>query len=289
MSAEAYTAVVRHAHGNDAQKWMLAILANSASHDGFVQISVLELAKQTGKTERQTSENLRLLRESGQLVVIQTGGGRGNKNVYLMNLPGLVEELPETLKKLVEDAGVNPAESRNGAGAASLNGSNGSSNEKKKSSSEMEAELDQELRDAEVPDEVRADAGALLQQKRKVGGKLVTPREMACAAAALAAFNREFEWKDRKGAEFGLGSALTSIVMRVRERSTWDPARHVRLVESAWRIRWWETTGSSRRPQPNVIWGERAFEQVVQDAGEEAEGKTQKVRYGRGARESARH
>lgn len=88
------------------------------------------------------------------------------------------------------------------------------------------------------------------------------------AAASLAEFNRQ------AGTDFGLGANHGSIVMRIRERPSWDAPRHIRLVQSAFRFRWWERQGSSRRPTPAVIWGnERCFEQVVQDAVEEARGE----------------
>jgi len=139
--------------------------------------------------------------------------------------------------------------------------------------------------------EIVLDGLDLLRQGKKVDGKLITPREMGIAATALAAFNRCYEYKKPggekvvKGSDYGLGGNLTSIVMRIREHPSWDASKHVRLVESAWRIRWWERN-PERRPGPNVIYGVNSFENVVQDAGEEAAGespsKIRKRRYTRG-------
>lgn len=287
MSAEATVAVMEHAQGSDAEWRMLALFANAANPSGVVSgVSMTELAKRMGKTERGVSQVKRRLIDSGQLEVIEEGGGRGRTGVYFINLPGLSR--PETLQNPDVTLNVGTGKSANTLKTDSRNGASGSTqgNNKGSSSSEKDAAaLDEELRDCEVPDEMRADAVALLKGKRKVAGHVVTPGEMARAAAGLAAFNRCFVWKDREESDFGLGAALTSIVMRIRERPTWDPSKHVRLVESAWRIRWWEQGSKPRRPNPNVIYGERAFEQVAQDAKEEAEGKTSKVRYGRGARE----
>ncbi|HEV2790408.1 MAG TPA: hypothetical protein VGV69_03820, partial [Solirubrobacterales bacterium] len=124
------------------------------------------------------------------------------------------------------------------------------------------------------PDEL-VDGLELLRTGKKVDGKLVTPVEMAIAAAAIHAFNRCFEWKGRTESDYGLGANLKSVVMRIRDRPSWDAGKHVRLVESAWRVRWWEHNGSSeRRPGPNVIYGGNAFENVVQDAGDEAAGES---------------
>lgn len=118
-----------------------------------------------------------------------------------------------------------------------------------------------------VGDEMRADGEGLLKAKRKVATRIVTEQEMMVAAAALAEFNRQAK------ADYGLGANLTSIVMRIRDRPSWDAAKHVRLVQSAWRIRWWERRGDDkRRAGPNVIYGEGSFDKVVQDAADEAHG-----------------
>lgn len=127
---------------------------------------------------------------------------------------------------------------------------------------------------ADVPEELRADALGLLRQKRRVDGRVVVAEEIAVAVAALAEFNRQ------AGAEHGLGANLTPLVMRVRERPAYDADAHVRLVQSAWRVKWWERQrgGSKRRPTPAVIYGnERVFEAVVQDAVDEKAGKTPQV------------
>lgn len=279
MSAKAMEALFEHAEGSDAEWRMLTILADAADRRGVVAgVSMPELAELVGKTERGAGQIKRRLIDSGQLVVLDEGGGRGRTASYWLSWPGLAG--PVTPKR---DQETLPAESGNEPKRSNQE-------EKKTSSSSspaaLEAAFREVLRDCEVPDEMVADGASLLRDKRKVAGRLVTPEEMAIAAAGLASFNREFEWKGKKGADFGLGSALSSIVLRARARPSWAPAKHVRLVESAWRIRWWEQVANPRRPTPNVVWGPEAFEQCVQDAKEEHEGKTGKVRYGRKARGS---
>jgi len=274
MSAEATIAVMEHAEGTDAEWRLLAILANSADHEGVVSMSREELAERVHKTEKSVGGTLGRLKASGQLMELEHGGGRGKKNVYWLNLPGIPEP---ALRKIAEGSAGNPENDGTVGGPPGGNGGGGSNQgEKERSSSEKAAAFMEALRDCEVPDEMQADALALLRRGKKVGSHVVTPEEMARAAAALAAFNRLFEWKAhnglRKGASFGLGAALPSIVQRIRERPSWDPATHVRLVESAWRLRWWEQTEGRRRPTPNVIYGPKAFEQVVQDAEEEKTG-----------------
>jgi hypothetical protein len=277
MSAEATIAVFNHAQGSDVQKWTLGVLANSASHDGVIAIGRGELARRLGKTEKAAGQILGKLRESGQLMLLEDGGGRGKTNVYWLNLPGIEE--PELRRLADKKGGIEDPPA-----APAPPSPDGPPRPGKKSSS-SEAAFVEALRDAEVPDEMLADAKALLQKGKKVGGQLVTPEELACAAAGLAAFNELYEWDGRQGANFGIGAAVTSIVQRARERPSWDPATHVRLVASAWRLRWWEKTDNPRRPTPNVIWGPKAFEQVVQDAEDEKAGrKSGERRYTRRSR-----
>lgn len=287
MSAEATVAVFEHAEGSDAEWRMLALLANAANPAGIVSgVRMFDLAEQMGKTERGAGQVKKRLVDSGQLAIVDEGGGRGKPATYWIKLPGLVgpdDEGAVTVLRIAgpgnpEDSGQKPRRRKRGkaaqtpkepagkGGRRSIQGETTTSS----SSSSARARFAEELQDVEVSDEMIADALQLLRDRRKVSGKLVTPREMALAVAGLAAFNREFEWEGRRGSDFGLGAALGSIIMRLRDRPGWDPATHVRLVESAWRVRWWERGRRPRRPSPNVIWGERAFEQVVQDARDEA-------------------
>jgi hypothetical protein len=142
-----------------------------------------------------------------------------------------------------------------------------------------------EIPDPDPDNAVMTDALDLLRQKRKVAEKLVTPRELALATVCIITFNHCFEWEGKKGSDYGLGANLTEIVMRVRDRPSWDAAAHKRLVESAWRIRWWEKRSGARRPSPSVIWSPKSFEQVVQDAIAEKEKgeQTSRRRYTRSA------
>lgn len=121
--------------------------------------------------------------------------------------------------------------------------------------------------EGDVPEEMVADARGLLAQRRRVDGRVVTDDEMTRAVVALAEFNRQ------AAADFGIGSALVPLVMRIRERPSYDAAAHVRLVQSAWRLKWWKRNGRGRRPTPHVIYGNaNVFEAVVQDAADEKKG-----------------
>ncbi|MGH2938286.1 MAG: hypothetical protein ACRDPE_09230 [Solirubrobacterales bacterium] len=275
MSAKATVAVFDHGEGSDAEWRMLAVLADAATDRGVVVgVSMEELAARMRKTTRGAGQVKRRLIESGQLIVLEEGGGRGRSAVYWLKLPGLAG--PE---KPRDGEPGKDAETPNDSVGQPAGGSNTGTTTTSSSSPARGRSLAEELRDADVPDEMRADAESFLHEKKKVGGKQVTPAEMAIAAAAVATWNREFEWEGRKGASIGLGSALTAIVMRVREHPTWDAAKHVRLVESAWRFRWWEQSDRKRRPTPNVIWSEKSFPEVVQDAAEEAAGKKKSERH----------
>lgn len=271
MSAEATAAVLQHHEGTDAEWRMLAVLANEANAAGVISgVGMAEIAERVGKRENGAGQVKGRLIEKGWLVVLDSGGGRGRTATYQIQLPGLPkppEENPSKADQTPPDGGGSDAPPSNTRTTTTP------------SSSSRQGSFAEELRDLEIPAEMHADGEAFLREKKKVGSKIVTPAEMAIAAAALATFNRDFEWEDRQGSEFGLGSALTSIVMRVREHPTWDAAKHIRLVESAWRFRWWERTEKKRRPTPNVIWGVKAFPEVVQDAKEEAAGKKKPERH----------
>lgn len=140
--------------------------------------------------------------------------------------------------------------------------------EMKKNGGSGGADTADPLADVDAPEEMLIDARELLRRKTRVDGRQVTPEEMGCAVAALAEFNRQ------AGSQFGVGAHLRAVVMRVRERPSMDAAKHVRLVQSAWRRKWWERNGRGRRATPAVVYGnERVFEAVVQDAVDEAAGR----------------
>lgn len=114
------------------------------------------------------------------------------------------------------------------------------------------------------------DGYELLRRKTKVDGRLVTREEMAIVIDVIAEFNAQ------SGSGFGVGAHVKPIVGRIRERASMPADQHVRLVQSAWRIKWWERSGRGRRPTPAVIYGNAGvFEQVVQDAVDEKAGRAQ--------------
>lgn len=307
MSAEATLAVMEHATGTDAEWRMLMLLANEASAAGIVTgVSMADLARRMGKSERGAAGVKGRLKASEQLVVIDEGGGRGRPAVYWINLPGLVGETPQNGVKTPqsqtekEDETPQSDSSKGGSADGPIGkketeevGIGGKAPDGKPSKVKagawnefweaaagllpfgadlVAAEPDEPLA-VTAPREVTLDAIEGLGQTHKVGGKVVTPRELALAATAIAAFNRCFEYDGKKGSDYGLLANLTQVVMRIRERPSWDAAAHVRLVESAWRLRWWERSASRRRPTPNVIWSPKSFEQVVQDATAEKDAK----------------
>lgn len=287
MSAEATLAVMEHADGASPSEWrMLMLLANEANASGVTTgISMETLAKRMGIKDRAIAGVKNRLKKAGRLVILDQGGGRGRTAVYWIKLPGLdgPEETPQIHGKNPADGVQNESQtphtrSSKNAGrsiSSSLTTSSSTKAAKEKEFLDILAES-KVFYQTEGPDpEELLDGLELLRRGQKVGGRMVQPIEMAIAAACIATFNRCFEWKGKSGSDYGLGANLTSIVERARQRPSWDICKHVRLVESAWRIRWWEKIGrNDRRPHPNVIWGPKSFENVVQDAGDEAAGQT---------------
>lgn len=299
MSAEATLAVMEHAKGTDGEWRMLAVMANAANPYGIVMgVGAAELAERCGKTERGVGQMLANLRKSEQLVVLHQGGGRGRTNIYWINLPGLPAPSQTPNEDVLTQApnpetnGDTPVPDAGNGKGPPISSKTTTSSRGGKAGKEEDFLVALFGDPGGVPEdavdaETVADAIALLGQGKKVDGKVVTPAEMAIAAAAVGAFNRCFEWNGKLGADYGLGANLTSIVMRARDRPSWEACKHVRLVESAWRVRWWEQNGrSNRRPHPNVIYGAKSFENVVQDAAYEAGGESptaiKKRRYTRG-------
>lgn len=290
MSAEATLAVMEHAAGTDAEWRMLALLANAANPRGVVTgVSMQELAEKMDKSERGVAGVKSRLKASGQLVVLDEGGGRGRSATYWIKLPGLAGQTPQDAVQTPQPDSGQPEPLPPVPPIPTTT----SSSSRKAKADEFHAHIADPVLAILTADSAELiDGLELLRQGKKVDSKLVTPVEMAIAASAIATFNRRFEWKRpdgeiAKGADYGLGANLKSVVMRIRDRPSWDAAKHVRLVEAAWKVRWWEQDGrSKRRPTPNVIYGSGAFENVVQDAQDLAAGSSpatiKKRRYTRG-------
>lgn len=284
MSIEATLAVLEGAEGTDAEWRLLMLLAMQANAEGLVaETSIAALAPRMGRSARGVAGVKKGLKESGQLVIVQEDrdGRRGTYRLALSGLGG-----PDVQTQAAEAPGPELAQAElPGTPAGRPPGMKAKDWAEfwEETGGLLSVDLDAAAEQVSGDGAMLVDALDLHRQNRKVDGQKVTPRELAIAATALAAFNRCFQWQGKEGSDYGLGANLTQVVMRIRDRASWDAAAHVRLVESAWRVRWWERESGSRRPTPNVIWSQKSFEQVVQDAiaEKEAEDKGQKQATGR--------
>lgn len=266
MSAEAMTWAWQQ-ELPPTRKLVLMALAEDADSRGLCQVSQRELYRRTGLKPRAIRDHLRALDDQALLareprMRLEDGGQTANLYRLPVQNPLAGEGDPlAALDPLADPPDGSPSDSPS---LTPLSRSRSSTRAR-------DNQLMEELRDAEVPDEMVSDARTFLREGRKVDRHQVTPAELARAAAALAEFNRQ------SGYDYGLGAHLTGMVMRIREHPSWDPGRHVRLVQSAFRFRWWEKDkkGKGRRPTPAVVYGERCFEQVIQDAVDEAAGRVQ--------------
>lgn len=226
-------------------------------------LSRKQLGARAGVSADLVSDLAPLLEEAGVLQVNERWvGDQRVENEWVVIEPGqqrCTPEVPTPVARSQDPRGPEPqlpqeSEARGGG------------RERARADAGRMAQITQGLTE-ELPTEVAGDAVMLLAQKRKVNGHLVTPEEMQIAAVCVAEFNA------LSGYSYGLGANITGVVMRIREYPSWPVEKHRRLVRSAFRFKWWERSGNTRRPTPNVIWGnERCFQNVVQDAVEEARG-----------------
>lgn len=260
----------------DAQANALLVLlayADEADDSGTYRAgSQEEIMLKTGLSERAVRDNAQKLEDA---IVLKRHpryeAGRRVPDIVKLAVDGTVL-LPAEIAA-GEDGEKPPAKSAGGKVQAkshrqNLPGSSSSTPTSEKSEGRGRARRNLPLV-GDVPDSMLADAQTLLDRKTRVGSQLVTPEEMALAVAALAEFNRLAEY------DFGLGAHLRALVGRVRERPSFGAAEYTRLTQSAWRMRWWEKRGNSRRPTPAVIYGNtQVFEQVIADAADEKNGRS---------------
>lgn len=247
-------------------KVMLLGLANHAHPDGSNSFPSLDTLAVYGACDRSTARrNVRKLAEDGW--IFEDGEGPRGTTKWQLAMPG------------VEGGGITPRGGSSSAagGVAPVPPEPSKEKDGSSSSGTQEAIIEG------VSPEMQTDAAELLKRKVKVGGRIVSEAEMGKAAAALAEFNRQ------AGSEFGLGAHLTPLVGRIRERPSYDAEALVRLVQSAWRLKWWERNGKTRRATPAVVFGNAAcFENVVQDAVDEKAGHERPAQRGRFERTKGR-
>lgn len=241
------------------EKFVLVALADASNAEGLCIYGQRKVAEMVGTSDRSVRENMRRLEERGLLSRSQRRRENGSRTS---------DETQLALGQQAEESSGNQPEAERASQRKPASGLV-PCEVPKASSSSSAGTLDL---DDGVPVEMRADAAGQLATKAKVAGRLVTAVEMGIAVAALAEYNRQ------AGADYGIGGQLVAIVGRIRERPSYDAGAHVRLVQSAWRIKWWERNGRGRRPTPAVIYGNAGvFEQVVQDATDERAGKAPDV------------
>lgn len=254
-------------------KIVLLACADQAAEQGDLQVPQTQIAEMTGLSERAVRQNLARLEEAGALRRYpQTQFGQRVADVIVLAVGGVTDlpayraggvRLPAYRaggKPMV--VGSPPADPATGTICRSLHPLTDSKGvDGRRARHELPVDLD-------APVALLADAQELLAGRVKVGSRVVDVAEMTRAVVALAEFNRH------AGYDYGLSAHLTRVVSRVRERPSFEREHFVRLVASAWRVRWWERRGNGRRPTPAVIFGNAdVFDAVVQDAIDERAGR----------------
>jgi hypothetical protein len=245
----------------------LAELVAETPADAVTEATRREVADRAGLTTRVLDEYVEALEVERFITVERRRDGAGGNlpNVWVLGAPGEgekqntlgVADRPHLQSSLLDDGGKespSPARARVAGDVAEL------------------------LRGRGLPDELVHDAVSHFAAGRRIDGRKITAEEMVKAAVVLA------EWNEQRGTESGLGPNLAKIVMRIRDRPAMSAEQHARLVQSAFRLRWWERNGRRRRGPltPSVIWGSSdCFENVFQDAAAEARGEKSAERRGR--------
>ena len=274
MSAEASAWALGKCEMNSGMKLMLLVLANHADGSGVTFIGRQRVAEEACCTPGTVTANLRRLEDEGYIRRFERRRQNGSRTSdWTVLAPGAADRGPMkdalrsdsyAFKDEIADAAQRVTPDISGEDEQP------SPVQIPKGPEQSVEQSEDHPASASARDELDDDAEALLKRKTKVGSRIVGYEEMAIAVAVVRAFNAA------AGTGYGLGAHLMSIVGRARERPSWDVATHVRLVESAFRLRWWERDGRKARGRlkPNVIYGnERVFEQVIQDAADEKAGK----------------
>lgn len=262
-------------------KLVLLAYADVARDDGAVQIPLRSVALGTGLSDRSVRDNLARLEGDGVLRRYErVEDGAQVASIIVLAVDDSTD-LPADFAGGGIPKGFTGRQSGSSAGdsggPASAAGEGGSSRRplhlqptsKSDSGGRRRPRQQMPAPPADTPDGLVADAEELLNRRHKVAATVVSVEEMAIALAALAEFNRQ------AGYDYGLAAHLTGIVGRIRERPSFGAAEHVRLVESAWRLKWWTKRGGGmRRATPSVIYGNASvFDQVIADATDEKNGR----------------
>lgn len=262
-----------------SERDVLLAMADHGDDDGTrIFPSVDYLSWKVGISRRQVQRIVSGLREKGALIVVREAT-RYEPTHYRMELDALPAK-PKYEPKNRDDVDVTPADSRgdksppSGVTDPAARGDVQMSPEPSGEPSEKPSTSNRRARERSDPwafstEEMHEVGEMLLVQKRKVGGRLVTADEMGIAASGLSEFNRQL------GSSYQLGPWFTEIVMRERDVPQYDSAAHVRLVQSAFRLRWWERRGDTRRPKPGVVWGPKSFGEAIEQATHEASARRQ--------------
>lgn len=95
MSAKVVGMVLERFPGRDAQEFAIALtLADAADHDGtHVFPSVARVARLARTSERTVQRALAKFKDSGFLLVVRLGGGRGNPTQYAIDVDWLESQV----------------------------------------------------------------------------------------------------------------------------------------------------------------------------------------------------
>jgi len=244
---------------------VLLAIADNADEETYEAFPGIEyLADKTNLSTRGVRYAIKRLVEAGELEILERGGfrqGESRANLYRVNCGTNRQSLQGVRTGKMQQTNRNPASPQPSvepkgvcSGKAAVH-----------AFEDLTAKL-------ALSGDIEADAVGLLSARHKADRKIVTAKEMAVAAAVIAAF------RDEIGVAWSLGPHLKSVVLRAREVPSWTPETHVDLVRAACEDPWWERTREKRRPTgPNVVYSPAAFVRAVQAAADNKKGRKREL------------
>jgi hypothetical protein len=272
VSVEAYNAVWKYFEGTQRQRVTMLALANRADEHGIAWSGIKELMRKTRMKRATIFEVLREIEKTGQLAILEGGGGRGKPSLRWLKLPGLDGDVSEAEQRMRKGPRARTRHENKGSEDPDRKGPNIRTDAKSKGSESSDQARKQRVRgsgqkgsehsDSVSIGDTSRDTSTQTSARPRVNRKPVTDSEHSTATAIIEAFNQAAR------TTYTVGAHLTPIVGRIREHAGLSAEAHRAIIAATFRSPWW-----SGHPGPEVIYGSAAqFERCMQASNGDAPG-----------------